>query len=184
MKGSERNMRIYVEGQDGAAKTPFCLELVEELRGRGHDSLYWAPFTRVNQALKNDVYHLWRTDHRLAAALILQEIQHAHAEIVIFDRGALTVERGLDEVPHLSHNERAEILAQFPEGKHVFLDTSLERAMSGKRYMTAPPPWSLSEDQRRRLEIAAKYSFAFRAVIGRDEDLKLLAGLCADALAL
>ncbi|HWP61097.1 MAG TPA: hypothetical protein VN495_00655 [Candidatus Paceibacterota bacterium] len=177
-------LRIYVEGQDGAAKTPFCHALVEELRRRGHQVLYCAPFTEVNQALGSNVYHLWPTEYRRAASLILDAVRRARAEVVVFDRGPLTLERGLDDAQGLSSEERAEILAQFPPGKHVFLDTSLERAQAGKRYTASPPPWSLALDQDRRRDLASSYTFAFRAQMGYEDDLRALAAACAEELAL
>jgi thymidylate kinase len=174
--------RIYVEGQDGAAKTPFCHALVEELQKRKLNANYTAPFTAVNGLLGHDVYALWPREYERAVQLLANHIAAAQGEIVIFDRGPLTIERGLDDALNLSAKRREELMQTIPNGIHVFLDASLEKARQSKRYQSSPPPWSLEVDQRRRRELMNKYTFAFTANIESTVDLGNLAKQCADSI--
>jgi predicted ATPase len=126
---------FVIEGQAGAGKTPLIKEMVEHLNSCGYKAVSCAPFTLANQWIKSDqyplgIYHFWHESIEKAreAEFILKkymdDILKEQYDIVIFDRGWLTICMGLLESA-LPENEKIERINFWKGQKQstFFLDT-------------------------------------------------------------
>ncbi len=132
---------LVVEGQAGAAKTPLCHLLVDLL----DDAVYVHVFHEVSQALGHDVYELWAHEPTRALDLLTEALRAPRAtDLVVFDRGWLTVCRGLEGAGRPDLLPRAEALMAWTA--FVDQDESWVRQNSRRLAQQGLPPWDLTED--------------------------------------
>lgn len=132
---------LVVEGQGGAAKTPLCHRLVQRIDG----AIYVHPFHEVAADIGHDVFPLWDSDPRRALDLLTRAITRPRdAAVVVFDRGWLTVCRGLEGAGHQAMLHEALALHRWTA--FVDQDEAWVRRNSRRLADHGLPPWDLTED--------------------------------------
>lgn len=171
--------RLVVEGQDGSAKTPFITEMARQLRAQGHQVATCAPFKVVEAVYGTDPYHLWSSCPKELMLMFRAVMMAPEANIVLFDRGHLTVRRGLDRTT-LSEGFCDDLVDELPAYPMMFIDADMEVILDSKRLKEqGMPPWDLHKDHARRLVLADRANLIHRIKINsRRENLEALAAEC------
>lgn len=164
---------ICIEGQGGAAKTPICTRLVAALPS----ALYVHAFHEVNTALGHDVYALWPNEPDRALELLGERLRAPRSEeVVVFDRGWLTMVMGLEEFGHHALIPRA--LEHRVWTAFIDQRTDFVRRRSSRLAERGEPAWDLDADRERRRRWASRCEY----VVDLDGEADLDA-VAADLLA-
>lgn len=204
-------LEVVVEGHDGSAKTPFIAEMQKEIEDRHMPTVICAPFASANEQLRSegykDIYQLWvsnKIDEVLKAMQLLRTIVEQTREAVrqstssgrvllIFDRGWMTVLRGLEDVQkevlrNLNENpvfpqELAFWMQHVPPT--IFGIATPEMTKQTKRWHPGIP-WDGQEDYEQRLkhldEHRSRVIYTYERTQVEGMDLMALAKEAADQI--